>query len=130
MSDDVKVALISSGAMLLASSGVWSYILKQHSKNNAATKLIMALAYFKSYEMAFVYVQRGFVTKDELEDFKKYIFDPYKELGGNGVLEKIMNDVMNLQLKFDQSVIAHVPAQMASEIKEHLEIKKESDDER
>lgn len=100
MSDDVTIAVISAGSMLLASSGVFSYLLKRHSKNNAATKLIMALAYFKSYEMAIVYVERGYVTKDELEDFEKYIFQPYKELGGNGVLEKIMNDVMNLPLRF------------------------------
>ena len=111
MSDDVVIALISAGSMLVASSGVFSYILKRHNRSSAATKLIMALAYFKSYDMAFIYVQRGYVTKDELEDFKKYIFEPYKELGGNGVLEKIMNDVMNLPLKFSHPNIEYVGIQ-------------------
>lgn len=119
MSDDIKVAIISSGAMLLASSGIWSYILKRHSRSNATTKLIMALAYFKSYEMAFIYVQRGYVTKDELEDFKKYIFDPYKELGGNGILEKIMNDVMSLPLRFEQSTVGHNSVFTAKPLAEH-----------
>jgi hypothetical protein len=44
------------------------------------------------------YIQRGSVSRDEYEDYRKYFYDPYKELGGNGVAERIMQAVEQLPI--------------------------------
>lgn len=59
----------------------------------------MGLAYDKITHLGMGYIERGWVTKDEYEDFRKYLYEPYKEFGGNGVAERIMLEVSTLPLK-------------------------------
>ena len=59
----------------------------------------MGLAYNKAIELGITYIQRGYVTNDELEDYRKYLYEPYVELGGNGVVERIMTEVMTLPIR-------------------------------
>lgn len=60
---------------------------------------MLGLAYEKITNLGLYYIERGWITKDEFEDFRKYLFEPYKELGGNGVGERIMEEVSQLPLK-------------------------------
>jgi hypothetical protein len=56
----------------------------------------MGLAYHNIVDLGMLYINRGSITKDEYEDFRKYFYEPYIALGGNGVAERIMEDVKNL----------------------------------
>lgn len=44
-------------------------------------------------------IGRGYVTKDEYENLYKYLYKPYKALGGNGTAEKMIHEVNNLPMK-------------------------------
>lgn len=45
------------------------------------------------------YIKRGWITKDEYEDLRDYLYKPYKELGGNGSAERIMLEVDKLEIR-------------------------------
>lgn len=87
----------------LASSGLWSLVLykvqKHDEKKDALTRLILGLAYREITELCIKYIQRGYVTKEEYEDLVKYLFTPYKELGGDGTAEKLIDEVKKLPIK-------------------------------
>ena len=45
------------------------------------------------------YIKRGYITRDEYENLVDYLYIPYKGLKGNGMAEKIINEVKQLPLK-------------------------------
>ena len=89
------------GAILVAvltSSGMWTYLTFRYSKKSETTKLTMGLAYERLSEMGMRYQERGSITLDEYEDLRKYLYEPYKALGGNGSADRIMATVDQLPI--------------------------------
>lgn len=89
---------LTSIASVIASSGFWAYILRKDDRRNATTRLLMGLAYDQLTTRGVGYIEQGWVTREEYGDFKKYYYDPYKALGGNGVADRIMEEVSGLPL--------------------------------
>lgn len=81
---------------ILGSGGFWAYLQKRDAKGNAATRLMMGLAYDKVTTLGIRYIERGYITKDELDEFQRYFYEPYKALGGNGIAERIWMEVRGL----------------------------------
>jgi hypothetical protein len=73
----------------------------QHKDNNrdARTRLMMGMAYDKITTLGLTYITRGSITMDEFEDFRKYFYEPYEALGGNGVAKRIMRRVEVLPIQ-------------------------------
>lgn len=92
-------ALVIVVGSMLGSGGFWKYLDSRGVKNNAQTQLMMGIAYDKITTLGIEYINRGWITKDELEEFEKYFFLPYKVLGGNGIAERIANQVRNLPFR-------------------------------
>lgn len=91
----LQVALVAA-CSVLASSGFWAYVLRKSDRKDAKTRLAMGLAYIEIMTLGANYIQRGSITRDEYEDLRHYFYDPYKELGGNGVAEKVMKQIEEL----------------------------------
>ena len=89
---------LTSIVAISASSGFWAFILHKSNVRSAETHLMMGLAYDKVMSKGSTYIDRGWVTRDEYEDLRKYFYDPYKALGGNGVAERIMQGVSELPI--------------------------------
>ena len=89
---------IALAAALIASSGFWTYFQKRDKAKDATTRLLLGLAYGQIMTLGMTFIERGWVTKDEFEEFQKYLYRPYKELGGNGVAERVMTEVSGLPL--------------------------------
>lgn len=83
---------------ILASSGFWAWVQGRDKTRTATRKLLMGLAYDKLVTLGLQHIERGSITKDELEGFRTDLYEPYLALGGNGVAEKIAEDVMRLPL--------------------------------
>lgn len=87
----------------LASGGLWSLILykiqRRDSKSDNLTKLMLGLAYREIVQLCMEYTHRGSVTKDEYEDLIKYLYSPYKALGGDGTAEKMIGEVQKLPIR-------------------------------
>lgn len=87
---------MTSLASILASSGFWAYVkYKDHSKN-AMTQLIMGIGYDKVTTKGLAFIERGWITRDEFDEYQKYLVKPYLALGGNGVAQRISEDVGRL----------------------------------
>lgn len=89
---------LTSLVAVIASSGFWAYLMRRDSAKSATTRLLMGLAYEKLMDKGGSYIDRGWLTREEYEDYQKYFYEPYKALGGNGVAERIMNGVSELPI--------------------------------
>lgn len=83
---------------LLASSGFWTYLTKRKEKHSSTTKLLMGLAHDKILTNGMRAIRKGYIQTEEYEDLRKYLYDPYIELGGNGIVERVMAEVSKLPL--------------------------------
>jgi hypothetical protein len=82
-----------------ASSGFWAFLQHRGSAKDANDKLLMGLAYAKIVQLGLQYIDQGWISSDEYEEFQKYLYEPYKALGGNGVAERIMVEVTALPMR-------------------------------
>jgi len=83
----------------ISSGGFWAYLRSRDKKRHALARLTMGLAYDRVTTLGMQYIKRGWITKDELEEFQRYFYEPYVALGGNGVAKRIMRDVIRLPLR-------------------------------
>ena len=82
-----------------ASSGFWTYMMRRDTKKDAVTTLLLGLAHDRIIFLGMQYIERGWVSEDEYEDFVKYLYTPYSEFGGNGLAEKVMGEVGCLPIR-------------------------------
>lgn len=99
----VRVIIIITGS-ILGSGGLWAFLQNRDTKRSASTRLMMGLAYAELVRRGQEYMDRGSITRDELEDYLKYFYAPYKDLGGNGVAERYMHGVTQLPVRNEYAV--------------------------
>lgn len=99
------VAIITAVISVAASSGFWQYLIHKETKkrdeedkDDAKTRLLIGLAHDRILFLGSSYIHRGYITKEEYDDLYKYLYEPYKEAGGNGSAEKIMMEVDKLPM--------------------------------
>jgi hypothetical protein len=90
--------LLTATLAVIGSSGFWAYMQRRDSKRSQTDLLLQGLAYDRIIAMGMSYIERGWITNDEYNDYRK-LYDAYKALGGNGVTERIMAEVASLPLK-------------------------------
>lgn len=83
-------------AAVIASSGFWAWMMRRDQAKNAMTRLMMGMAYNHITTEGVKCIQNGWISKDQYEELRKYFYEPYRELGGNGVAERVMNEVTSL----------------------------------
>lgn len=93
---DIVITIVCT---LFASSGFWTFLMNRQTKDSAERRMILGLGYRSICELCEFYIKRGYISREEYEDLKKYLFSPYSELGGNGTCEKLMKEVDKLPLK-------------------------------
>lgn len=98
MNNALHFFLISLSGFLAASSGFWVYLRNRNIAKEANTRLLMGLAQDKIAHLGMKYIERGWVTADEYEHLRQYLYEPYIELGGNGMATRIMSAVEDLPL--------------------------------
>lgn len=98
------IAVLTIFGSVAASSGFWSYVQKKDTRKDSTTQLLLGLAHDRIIYLGMQYVNRGSITKDEYEDFVKYLWEPYSQFGGNGLAEKIMVEVQKLPMRNHYSV--------------------------
>lgn len=83
---------------VIASSGFWAFVMSQKDKRDDKTKMLVGLAHDRIIALGMGYVTRGYILKDEYEDLRVYLYEPYRALGGNGSAERVMTEVDKLPL--------------------------------
>lgn len=90
--------LITVVLTLAGSSGFWAYMQHRDRQKSHTDRLLQGLAYEKIISMGMQYIERGWITNDEYDDYRR-LYDAYKALGGNGVTERVMAEVTNLPMR-------------------------------
>lgn len=83
---------------MIGSNGLWAYIQSKSTHKSALEKMILGLGHDAIFRVADHYIRRGGITLDELEDLNKYLYKPYKEMGGNGTAETAMEKCKELPI--------------------------------
>ncbi|MDY3026973.1 MAG: hypothetical protein SOR74_08705 [Candidatus Faecivicinus sp.] len=86
-------------AAVLASSGFWAFLQRRGERKDVRAQMLMGLAHDRILFLGRSYVSRGYVTQAEYENLDKYLYQPYRRLGGNGTAERIMKEVERLPLR-------------------------------
>jgi hypothetical protein len=118
---DVELAKLVVALLIgvLGSAGFWSYIQHKDKSRSATNRALMGLVYDKLMFLGLRYLERGWITKDEYEDYRKYFFEPYKDLGGNGTAERIMDEISRLPIKQHSKITDVINAAKAGREEEH-----------
>ena len=95
----VLISIITAIAAIFASTGFWAFVTKKTDNNAAEQKLLMGLAHDRLISQATKYIHRGYITHEEYDDIREYLYLPYLKKGGNGTVEKIMAEVDKLPIK-------------------------------
>lgn len=92
----MTVTIVSS---VLASSGLWAYLSRKSEQKDVKTEMLVGLAHDRIMYLGMQYIKRGWITSDEYENLKDYLYTPYHRMGGNGSASRIMKEVDALPLK-------------------------------
>lgn len=95
--------IITVVCSVLASSGLWAFVMKLTERRNARTRLLLGLAHDRIVSIGQMYIGRGWITAEEYDDLYTYLYLPYKEEGGNGTAERIMKEVASLPVRKDRA---------------------------
>jgi hypothetical protein len=91
--------LVTVFVTVLASNGFWAILQKKFDRNSTEKTLLVGLAHDRIIYIGERFIARGWITYDEYEDFMKYLYEPYTKYGGNGIAERISDEVKKLPLK-------------------------------
>lgn len=80
----------------LASSGLWALVGRLADKDDAERKMLVGLAHDRIVHLGMAYVERGYITQDEYENLRVYLYEPYEKMGGNGSARRVMLEVDKL----------------------------------
>lgn len=86
---------------VFASSGFWTWLITRNNNRSAQARLIMGLGFSEIERKAKLYIEKGSISTDEYQDFVKYLYAPYKDMGGDGTASKLMSEVDKLPIRKD-----------------------------
>lgn len=83
---------------LTASTGLWGFLSSSFKRSRHTERLLLGLAHDRVIATGTAYIDRGWITPEEYDDFVTYLWGPYEAIGGNGLARKIMKHVENLPI--------------------------------
>lgn len=84
---------------VFASNGFWALMQKLSEKKDAKFQMLLGLGHDRIIHLCEKYIEQGWVSTDDYENLEKYLYQPYKAMGGNGTAEKLMEQVKKLPPK-------------------------------
>lgn len=94
----IEVLVTIAGAFL-ASSGFWAWLQSRSKKQDSSKKMLLGLGHDRILYLCEKYIDRGWISTDEYENLRTWLFEPYEEMGGNGTAKRLMAIVDNLPTK-------------------------------
>lgn len=67
-------------------------------KKSDATRLLIGIAQHLIVKESHRLLEQGYMTTDDYRNLRKGLYEPYKQIGGNGLAEKMVNDVEKLPI--------------------------------
>ena len=83
---------------VIASSGFWAFMTKMGEKKDVKTQMLIGLGHDRIVYLGMKYIEKGEITQSAYENLHKYLYEPYKKMGGNGSADRIMREVDKLKI--------------------------------
>ena len=101
MDKAIIIAIISSGALSTLISGLFNLWQMRKKKQDGVREGIKILLYDRIKHLGKAYIERGYISAEELEDLTTMheIYHDPDGLNGNGFLDAIMRNVKSLPIK-------------------------------
>ena len=103
MDKTIIIAIISSGALSTLISGLFSIWQTRRKEADGVRDGVKMILYDRIKFLGKKYIERGYVTTEQLEDLTTMhdIYHDPEGLNGNGFLDALMNNVSKLPLRGD-----------------------------
>ena len=98
MSEDVLIAIISSGAVVTVLNFVIGILKDLFDRRNGLRAAMRILLDEKLCHLGEKYLEQGHITQEQLKVFTK-MHQSYRSLGGNGYHKTLMKKIENLPIK-------------------------------
>lgn len=97
--DLTKIAEMVNPAVtaLLGGSGIWAWAKTIADHNGNEAKLLLSVSRNQLITLGRGYIERGYVTMDEYEEFEAE-YQIYSALGGNGLARRVFEQVDDLPM--------------------------------
>lgn len=96
MQTEIIAAIIGIIAAVFGGQGFWTWLISKKSGKTNEARLLMGIAYSKIIQQCNFYIRRGWIDADEYHELYHYLYQPYKDMGGNGTAERLMGIVKGL----------------------------------
>lgn len=87
---------------VLASNGLWSYIQfkaqQRSTKKTVEQRLLLGIAFKEIVESCQHHLSVGHISHEEYKELNHYLFEPYREMGGNGTADRLIKEVEKLPI--------------------------------
>ena len=100
--DQLNTLILAIFGSIMSSAGLWALLNKMTDRKGANAILLRGLARDRIIFLGSQYIIRGHITKDEYDDYLHYFVDPYFKVGGNGLAERLVEDVKKLPVEYRQ----------------------------
>lgn len=84
---------------IFASTGFWTFVSTMMQKHSAKNRMLLGLGHDRIKYLCEKHIAQGCISSDDFEDLYKYLYVPYRKMGGNGTAEKLMEDVRRLPIR-------------------------------
>lgn len=85
----------------IASGGFWTLvqtlIVKRQDRSTAERQALLALLHDRIYTEAKIRIGNKRISAEDYDNLR-YLYEPYKALGGNGTCERLMSEVDKLPI--------------------------------
>lgn len=88
--------VVTIACSIFSSSGLWLLLQKIADKKDSKTKMILGLGHDRIIHLCKSYLEQGWISADDYENLYEYLYVPYKEMGGNGTAQRLMERVEKL----------------------------------
>lgn len=95
----IIVAVVSSGAFTAVVNAILAYNRAKKEKDTGVAAGVRMLLYDRIKHLGKGYINKGYITSEELEDIVSLHEVYHDDLGGNGFLDSLMTSVKGLPLK-------------------------------
>ena len=92
MTTEIMITIVAS---VLASSGLWQFILYKSQRKSTQTQAILALLQNEIYSQAEKAIKAGSITTDDFDNLT-CLYEPYEKMGGNGTGATLYNKCKDL----------------------------------
>ena len=105
MDNSIVIAIISSGALSAIISAIFNALQTRKKRKDGVKDGVKIILYDRIKFLGKAYINRGFVTAEELEDLTTMhqIYHDPEGLNGNGFLDSLMKNVNRLPLKGEKN---------------------------